>query len=345
MLAVSSQAQQYQSTLLSSLGGGWTRAIAVNSAGQIAGYSQLPIQGTVVHAVVWNDGQISDLGTLGGMESRAMDINRHGYTVGWALNSSEALRPVYWDDLGAIHELPTLGGRSGAVWAINDLGYAVGNAFLNNSIYHAALWSSSGVVDLGTLGGDYSIAYDINSSGVVVGGAHNAAGRQRACLWKDGRCIDLGSISGGSWDTVRGINDNGQMILSGIPADETTSHAVLWNGGVDDPVIDLGTFGGGESWAYGLNNQGQVVGRADPPSGIYQAFVYDGQGMTDLGTLGGMFSSAYGVNDDGIVVGYAQDAAGDWYAAQWTPVPEPSGLVAIIVGIGGLSPLLRRRRR
>jgi len=73
-------------------------------------------------------------------------------------------------------------------------------------------------------------------------------------------------------------------------------------------ITDLGTLGGAESYAYAINNRGQVVGYAYTAGNEEEhAFFYSGGVMTDLGTLGGdyNFSYAYGINDSGQVVGTA----------------------------------------
>ncbi len=70
-------------------------------------------------------------------------------------------------------------------------------------------------------------------------------------------------------------------------------------------VIDLGTLGATPSSAYGLNNNGQVVGSSYVNSRTYHAFLYSGGTMIDLGTLGGNNSQGIGINDSGQVVGQA----------------------------------------
>ncbi len=70
-------------------------------------------------------------------------------------------------------------------------------------------------------------------------------------------------------------------------------------------VVDLGTLGGTNSRAYGLNNHGTIVGDAMRPDGRTHAFVFTNGVMMDLGTMGGTNSHAYGINDMGHIVGDA----------------------------------------
>jgi probable HAF family extracellular repeat protein len=75
-------------------------------------------------------------------------------------------------------------------------------------------------------------------------------------------------------------------------------------------MTDLGTLGGLNSSATGINSRGQVVGVSDIPGNQHRAFLWSGS-MTDLGTLpGGFRSEAAAINASGEVVGYSEDASG-----------------------------------
>jgi probable HAF family extracellular repeat protein len=75
---------------------------------------------------------------------------------------------------------------------------------------------------------------------------------------------------------------------------------------------DLGTLGGSQSYAFGINASGEVVGASNLSGDIVTHAIKWTQvnGMQDLGTLSSYDSSiALGVNTSGQVAGYAYDSS------------------------------------
>lgn len=108
----------------------------------------------------------------------------------------------------------------------------------------------------------------------------------------------------------------GAFVAGDASAQNTTTHAFLWSSTTG--MQDLGSIGGGNSHAYGINNAGQVVGYYEY-LGTFRAFLWSAStGMQDLGTLGGDFAAASGINGAGQVVGASRTASGEVHAFLWT---------------------------
>lgn len=74
---------------------------ALNGQGRVVGWRS---EGSVDQAFVWQDGVFTDLGTLGGLSSRALDVNEAGAVVGQSNLLEGDLRGFLWRD-GSFREL------------------------------------------------------------------------------------------------------------------------------------------------------------------------------------------------------------------------------------------------
>lgn len=119
---------------------------------------------------------------------------------------------------------------------------------------------------------------------------------------------DLGVLPGHV--EALGVNAWGQVVGGGYGIN--SSHAFLYSGG---SVTDLGSLSANKSYAFGINNNGQIAGSAENTSGDARAFLWQsGSGMQEIGTLGGTQSAAQGINEAGQIAGYAYTADGHKHA-------------------------------
>ncbi len=221
--------------VLPALGGSTSSATAINSAGEIAGQSRLGLLGPD-HAVLWRNGVLVDLGTLGdrfsGFSSFATDLNDAGQVAGVS-TLAWFYHAFRWSD-GVMTDLGSLDG--GLSWAlgINARGDVCGYSTAADGRTHAVLWRDNTLIDLGMLpGGISAMATDINDAGQVIGTMYFADGGSRAFLWENGVITALGTLGGNraSVQTRRAISSAGHIVGQA----ETASgemHPVLWQPGI-----------------------------------------------------------------------------------------------------------------
>lgn len=307
----------YHLTELPTLGGTVGSAESINDKGLIAGFANVASDRTE-HAVLWINGAVTDLGTLGGPNSAVgfTAKNTEGTLVGFSQTASADPLHENWNYFcGPSGTKPLCQGK--------------------NLISRGFTWQSGKLTSLPTLGGNISQAFGINNSGQVVGVAETTVTDPscvrpqvldyRAVIWNPNGTIQiLDPIAGDQISGAVGINNNGQVVGASGPCAPLSpaigAHAILWQSG-STIATDLGSLGGTtNNVAFAINGSSQIVGiSALPDNATIHAFLWQNGGpMQDLGTLpGDALSIAYSLNNAGLIVGQSCDASGNCRACLW----------------------------
>lgn len=312
-------------TPLQSLPGGVdlsSYAFGINIFSQIVGQAQNgatdPLTGwPELRAVLWDRGQIADLGTLGGNESSAQSINDFGQVVGGALTITPD--PFANELLNAGSAAP-----SGAFVPCQGLTFAFCSLAVPGATEtRAFIWQNGFMRDLGTLGGPDSTAWINNDRGEVAGwsftsfvaNASSGVPTVDPFFWspRDGKMTDLGGL-GGTYGYTTWLNNQGQVVGASNVLGDQTQHPYIWS--KSQGMVDLflnGGLGGNFGYPDWVNDAGEVVGFATIPGDQDgHAFLWRNGEMTDLGTIGtDPDSEAHSINSEGQIVGASLSLAQD----------------------------------
>ena len=294
---------------------------------------------------------VTDLGTFGGQNSRAIGINATGQVAGSATTSTGNWHPFLYTN-GVMKDLGTPPGYTQCFAAgLSPAGWVAGSCS-QGGIGDAFVYKNGAMTDLGFLGG----ATAVNTSGEIGGSKYGTSGSiSPGFLYANGAYTYfnnfnsvlsiniLGDFIGGSATTSgnflylnsgRSIIDLGgfqpnQINDSGQIAGVYLGHASFYS--YNGVPIDLGTLGTTKgdrfySTALGINGTGQIVGWSDTNQyNVNHAFLYTGGAargsctMIDLNSLlpansGWQLQLANGINDAGQIVGSGTNAAGQSHA-------------------------------
>lgn len=252
---------------------GWITTGAINNSGQIAGTKGGNAND---YACLWDAvNGFQDLGTLGGTNSRAFDINDQGNIVGNADIVGDVAHAFIWDPINKMQDIGNPNVNSSAR-AINSSNQVVGTSWDSNNNNLAFYWDPvNKMQELGTLGGSISFARGINDHGQIAGYSTDSNGQSHVFLWDQvNKMTDLGSP--GSYAVYTFEINNLDQIVGSYSLDAQLngpSRPFVW-----DPVNkwqELPTLGGKYNSAISINDAGQIVGYSAIESGRIHAVLWE----------------------------------------------------------------------
>jgi probable HAF family extracellular repeat protein len=272
-------------------GAALTLANNINAQGDVVGEYATTANGPH-HGFLLSGGRFTAIDFPGASSTAVVGIASNGDMVGLYGTPSRGflLRGDAFTEIDVPSASTTV---VGAISPQGDIigGYAVGGlsrAFLLRN-GELTTWEYPGAAG-------FTNAIGRNAAGDTVGRYRDAAGVSHGYLLSNGRFTSF-DYPGATFTGAAGITPDGDIVgrctINGV------NHGFLLKRGQQPryTVTDLGTLGGNESFAYGINNSGVISGYAGLANGDRHPFLWRNGKMTDLGGLGG--GNGAGMNPTG----------------------------------------------
>jgi probable HAF family extracellular repeat protein len=265
----------------------------LNVFGVVSGFHSP--DGVYLRGYEYKNGQLTDIGSLGGPDTLAYGINDLSKITGVSDLTDDFYDHAFLYSDGVMKDLGGLGGSFSEGNDLNDFDVVAGDSYLpGDEFEHGFLWEKGSFKDLGTFGGGNSFALSVNLFGEATGQADlpgfTDAGDPvtHAFVYSHEKMTDI-SPKGSDYSLGYRMNDLGEVTGTVHVNNNSEFHAFVYRG---SRFIDLGTLGGINSHGYGINNLGWVVGRSTltpeddfEDSAAFHAFLMIDGIMYDLNSL------------------------------------------------------------
>ncbi|MEK8034506.1 hypothetical protein AACH06_27060 [Ideonella sp. DXS29W] len=198
----------------------YTSPGGLNGPGDVLFHLHCSRQGVAIDApVVWQQGTLSVLPTLGGTHTYSSDLNDAGQVAGSSEQADGSRRAFIWHN-GTMTSLGTLGGLNSYGSAISELGHVAGSSSLADGSSRTFLHDGSVMHELPLCEGKRAIEpVGVTTDDLVVG-VYGSRQNRRTALIQNGQCQLLTThldASGPSWTNLsaRGVNNHGVIVGEG----------------------------------------------------------------------------------------------------------------------------------
>jgi uncharacterized membrane protein len=282
-------------------------------------------------AFVYRRGRYTPLSAIPGATKGSIhfDINNRGEIAGGFFDAGPgedgqpqpgSVHGFVKDRRGNVTTVDVPGAAITSVWGINNRGQVVGNYVDPGAVPGPAGEISSDMAHIFVRDRDGRITTvdvpfpnlrgvgDINDRGQLVGTYIDAAGGVRGFRREpDGKFTPIDVPGAGTLPL--GINNQGQVV--GIYGDEGTVnnpdgsypryrvHGFLWDEG---RVTKVDVSGSVLTYAFGVNNRGQITGGYYDTTGTQRGFVFERGRYRTIAPPGRAENAAWGINDRGEIV-------------------------------------------
>jgi probable HAF family extracellular repeat protein len=334
----------------------------VNSSGQVLGEvwdSQFHLQ-----PALYQGGRVTPIDAPFQWQAFSLDDAGNVYGLKTTATGSQLVRYGNGRFTDISPPLPAMPSATDSLAGMSRNGLAAGNrsACGGGCDLHAMLYGPGGERDLGAAGGPSSMALRVNTAGHVVGWTMTP-GNDRGFtgfFYADGQMTLMPTLmrdppqGGVMHSDAQALNERDQVVgwsLTAAPPNGLEQgHAVLWDHG---RLIDLGTLGGHNSDAWGINDRGDIIGGADtaPDAGSSAPFLYTHGTMYDVNSLlapgtppAWTVVGVGSINDAGMMLGEGVTTSNQQFplAVLLMPVPEPSTWALMLAGLAALQAARRR---
>jgi hypothetical protein len=286
----------------------------LNASGQVAAVDRSRGKGSFVPAV-WSNGVVFDLADTGYKGGGAFAINDSG-VAGGDLNGKGFDHAALWPETDQFVDLGGLfKSKTSFVLGINNQGDCAMTAIVQDgALFGQRTFFARGCTNpqnIGQIGGNYTFVTRINNQDQMAGYTqlNQTQTLQRAYIWTNGTMNLIGVCRNYTSSGALGLNDSGHAVGFCSTGNGTPFGGFYYDG---TQMIRIGTLGGKQSEAWGINGADVIVGWSQTASKANHAFVldrgavphklHDLQTMLDSSGAGWVVDRGIDINDAGQIL-------------------------------------------